>query len=161
MNIKNNRQKNFKIVVLSILLFYSGQVASQDSQVCNKLECVDDDFKKKYFVKYYSILNKSLVDARGCKDISKLDNVLEFTRKINSAGAREKMARFIEKEFISDPVCILSALKRISQDAKIKTSYYLAKPTVISRKRIYAILDDYKKQFPTEIQLILIAKGYI
>jgi len=143
-----------KLIIFTILLFCSGLVLSQEQEVCNKLECVDDNFKKKNYVKYYNILNKTLVDARGCKDTNKLDNVLEFTIKIKSVAPRERMAKFIEKEFINNPSCFLSAMKKISPEARFKAVLYLAKPTYTNGKKINDILDKYKEQYPTEIQLI-------
>jgi len=144
-----------KFIFLTILVFYSAQLLAQNVDVCNKLECVDEDFKNKNYIKYYTILNKTLVDARGCKDNKKLDNVLEFTRKITKTGSRERMAQFIEKEFINNPVCIFSAMARISHEARYKTSLYLAKPTFMNGKKIKAILDKYNKQYPEEIHLII------
>lgn len=148
-----------KLIIFTILLFCSSQVLSQEQKNCNKLECIDDDFKKKNYVKYYNILNKALIDTRGCKDTKKLDSVLEFTIKIKSVAPRERMAKFIEKEFIRNPRCMFSAMERISKEARYKTSLYLAKPTFINGKKISAILDEYKNQYPNEIQLILNEKG--
>jgi len=143
-----------KIIILTILLFCSSYVLSQEQEACNKLECTDDNFKKKNYVKYYNILNKTLIDARGCKNTKKLDNVLEFTIKIKNIAPRERMAKFIEKEFISNPICVLSSIKRISPEARFKAILYLAKPTYTNGKKINDILDKYKEQYPTEIQLI-------
>ena len=147
-----------KIIIFTILLFCSSQVLSQEQEACNKLECIDDDFKKKNYVKYYTILNKTLIGARGCKDTKELDNVLEFTKKIKSIAPRERMAKFIEKEFTSNPTCILSAFKRISQEARYSSSLYLANPTYMKRKEIKSILEEYKNQYPTEIHLVLTGK---
>jgi len=143
-----------RIVIFTILLFASDQVLAQEPEICRKLECVDDVFKKKNFIKYYNILNKMLVDARGCKDTKKLDDVLEFTIKIKSVGPRERMAKFIEREFTSNPTCVLSSIKRISPEARLKAVLYLAKPTYTNGKKINDILDKYKEQYPTAIQLI-------
>lgn len=144
-----------RIIIFALLFFCSNLVLSQQNELCNKLECVDDDFKKKDFVKYYTILNKTLVDARGCKDNEKLDNVLEFTRKITSVGPHERMAKFIENEFIKNPTCILSAIKRISQDARHHSLLYLVKPNKFNSKKIDIILDEYKNKYPNEIQFIV------
>ena len=147
-----------KSIIFTLLLLYSNLALTQEAEVCNELKCVDDDFKKRNYVKYYNILNKTLVDARGCKDAKKLDDVLEFTIKIKSIAPRERMAKFIEKEFISNPTCILSAIKRVSKDARNNSSLYLANPTYMKKKKIKSIIEEYKRQFPKEIHLILTGK---
>ena len=135
---------------------------SQETEACNKLECLDEVQISKNFVKHYNILNKTLIDARGCKDDNKLDVIIEFTAKIKkSVGSRERMAKFIEREFIHDPVCILSAMKRASKEAKHATSLYLAKPGKLNNGKIYPILKKYEKQFPDEINLVLIRRNEI
>ena len=150
-----------KIIIFAGLFLCSNLVFSKQVDLCNKLECVDDDFKKKNFITYYTILNKTLIDARGCKDNKKLDHVLEFTSKITSVGPRERMAKFIENEFVKNPSCILSGIKRISQDAKHHALSYLVKPNNFSEKRINLILDEYKNQYPNEIQFIINEKKLI
>jgi len=147
-----------KLIIFTILLFCSSLALSQEKGVCNKLECIDDDFKKKNYVKYYNILNMTLVDARGCEDTKKLDNILEFTLKIKNVAPRERMAKFIEKEFTSNPVCILSAFMRVSQEARYKVSLYLANPTYMKRNKIKSILEAYKRQYPREIHLVITGK---
>ena len=147
-----------KLIIFTILLFCSSFVLSQEQVVCNQLGCIDDDFKKKNYVKYYNILNKTLVAARGCKDTKLLDNVLEFTIKIKNIAPRERMAKFIEKEFINNPTCILSAIKRISKEARNNSSLFLANPIHMKKKEINSILKLYERKFPEEIHLILTGK---
>jgi len=147
-----------KFIILTILLFCSSFAISQEQIVCNELGCVDDEFKKKNYVKYYNILNKTLVDARGCRYAKKLDNVLEFTVKINNIAPRERMAKFVEREFTSNPICVLSAFKRISKEARYKTSLYLSNPTYMKKKKIISILEEYKNQYPKEIHLVMTGK---
>lgn len=148
-----------KFMFSFFVLFYSSYAMSQEAEACNKLECMDEIHINKNFVKYYNILNKTLIDVRGCKDDIKLDAILEFTPKIRkSVGSRERMAKFIEREFIRDPVCILSSMKRVSKEAKHATSLYLAKPTKLNKGKIKPILQKYEQQFPEEIKLIFIRK---
>ena len=144
-----------KLIISTILLFCSSLALSQEQIACNKLECIDDDFKKKNYIKYYDILNKTLVDARGCKDTKKVDNILEFTIKIKNVAPRERMAKFIEKEFTSNPACMFSAFTRASKEARYKVSLYLANPTYMKGKKIRSILEAYKKQYPQEIHLVI------
>ena len=144
-----------KVIIFTMLFLCSNLVFSKQVNLCSKLECVDDDFKKKNFITYYTILNKTLIDAKGCKDNKKFDNVLEFTGKITRVGPRERMAKFIENEFIKNPSCILSAIRRISQDARHHTLLYLVKPNNFNEKKINLILDEYKKKYPNEIQFII------
>ena len=150
-----------KVIVLMMLFFCSNIALTQEYEVCNKLDCIDDDFKNKNYIKYYNILNEALIDARGCKDTKKLDDILEFTLKIKSVAPRERMAKFIEREFINNPACFLSAIKRISREARLKTVLYLSKPTYINGKKINDILDKYREQYPTEIQLIFKEKALL
>ena len=144
-----------KYIMFTLLFLFSGLVFSQANNTCNNLDCVDEEFKNKYFVKYYDILNKALNAAKGCKDTSQLDEVLEFTSKIVKKGARERMAQFIEKEFILNPTCFFSAFKRISTEARTKSEYYLANPRLINKSKIYIILEDYSSQYPALVQSIL------
>jgi hypothetical protein len=152
-------QAYLKLILSFFVLIYSGLAMAQETEACNKLECMDESHINKNFVKYYNILNRTLIDARGCKDDIKLDKILEFTSRIRkSTGSRERMAKFLEAEFIRDPVCILSALQRVSQDAKHATALYLAKPSKLNKGKIKSMLEKYEKQFPQEIKLIAIRK---
>jgi len=155
----DRKQAHIKFILSFFVLFYSGLALTQEAGACNKLECMDEVHINKNFVKYYNILNKTLIEARGCKDDIKLDAILEFTPKIRkSVGSRERMAKFIEREFTRDPVCILSALQRVSQEAKHAISYYLAKPSKLNKIKIKTLLEKYEKQYPEEVKLIVIRK---
>ena len=144
-----------KLVIFAILLSFSTPVASLADKLCDDLKCVDKKFIKRNFKQFGEIFRRTVNEAKGCKDKEKVKKLLEFTMVARgSIDIEEAISHFIEYEFMDNPPCILTLMKEISPTARKEVAHYLGASTYIHGKKIRAVLEKYKKQFPEEYYLM-------
>ena len=138
-------------IIFSILFF---SFASAD-ETCGKLSCFSKGDIKNDPIRFHEVLYLKIKSAKGCTDKNTVKIILMSSHKVMGyVGMEEDMSRFIEKEFMANPDCILSGFNELSDKNKKTISHFLMVPTYVHGKKIRAALDKTKLKYPSEVAYI-------
>ncbi len=143
-----------KTLFLILPIFLIFDFVSADEE-CKEISCFTKKDVANSPSKFDDALYDAIQSAKGCTNKKAVKKLLMSSHKVMGyVGMEGDMSKFVEKEFIANPECILSGFNELSIKNKNTISHFLMVSTYVQGKKIDAVLGKMKQKYPNEVSYI-------